>query len=412
MTTMQILTTSGYKDIADCAVGDQVSAFDLVTGAPLINTIEALQWVDAAEWARWWQVEPTAPPFQFFRINGTWTLNSEQSIWRNGENVCHAKDLVVGDVIFDDADRDVTITRIEEVTADGWWRFDISGDHSYIVDGLTLHNASRFWVGGTGTWDAATTTHWAASMGAAGGQSVPGSADTVTLDASSGGGTVTLNFGGTITVQFIAMGTFTGTFDNSVNNNNITVTTGTGFAGSGGGVRTIKLGTATYTLSSDTASWNFGTTTNLTYTGNTGANIVFTGASGSRNFAGGGLSHGAVTFGASSGAGFYLVSGSSTLASLSITAPNFVVFTPSTTNTISSAFNWAGSSSSQIAIVSNSFSTAATIAAAASSTASWTAFRDVTFTGSPTASNSFNLGDTSGITITAPSGGGGGYIGS
>src|SRR5689334_24115345 len=103
--------------------------------------------------------------------------------------------------------------------------------------------ASRFWVGGTGTWDSSDTTHWAATSGGAGGQSVPGSGDTVTFDGSSGGGTVTLNFGGTITVQSITMGAFTGTWDNSVNNNDITVTaSGSCFSGSGSGTRTIKLG--------------------------------------------------------------------------------------------------------------------------------------------------------------------------
>src|SRR5688572_1536024 len=52
--------------------------------------------------------------------------------------------------------------------------------------------AARFWVGGTGTADLADTTHWAATSGGAGGQSVPGSADTVTFDGSSGSGTVTI----------------------------------------------------------------------------------------------------------------------------------------------------------------------------------------------------------------------------
>src|SRR5690349_15537536 len=84
--------------------------------------------------------------------------------------------------------------------------------------------SGRFWVGGTGTWDAATTTHWSDTSGGAGGFSVPGSSDTVTFDANSGGGTVTLNFGGTITIQKITTANFTGTWDNSANNNNITMT--------------------------------------------------------------------------------------------------------------------------------------------------------------------------------------------
>jgi hypothetical protein len=412
---MRILTPTSYRDIADCNVGDEVSAFDMLTGAPLVNTIEALQWVDAIEWARWWEVEPTAPPFQFYRINGTWTLNSEQSIWRNGENVCHAKHLVVGDVIYDGSDQDVTITSIEEVTTEGWWRFDISGDHSYIVDGLTLHNATRFWVGGTGSLTSVNTTPWAASTGAAGGQSVPGSADTATWDGSSGGGTTTLNFGGTWTVQSITLSAFTGTWDNSVNNNNITVNATAGFVGGGSGVRTIKLGTATYTLSASNATWNFGTTANLTFTGNTGAPIVFSGSTGLRTFTGGGLSYGPVTFGASSGAGSYQTTGNNTLASLSITAPNFVVFASSSTITISGAFTWNGSSSSPIGTISSQIGTIAIIAATAGSTAAWASFRDMTFTGSPAASNSFDLGNNSGITITAPiaaGSGGGGVIGS
>src|SRR3989344_4274244 len=52
--------------------------------------------------------------------------------------------------------------------------------------------ASRFWVGGTGNWDATDTSHWAASSGGSSGASVPTSSDDVTLDASSGGGTMTV----------------------------------------------------------------------------------------------------------------------------------------------------------------------------------------------------------------------------
>lgn len=45
--------------------------------------------------------------------------------------------------------------------------------------------ATRFWVGGTGTWDATTTTNWAASSGGAGGASAPTAADDVVFDAAS-----------------------------------------------------------------------------------------------------------------------------------------------------------------------------------------------------------------------------------
>ena len=45
--------------------------------------------------------------------------------------------------------------------------------------------ATRYWVGGTGNWDASDTTHWSASSGGAGGESVPTSADDVIFDTSS-----------------------------------------------------------------------------------------------------------------------------------------------------------------------------------------------------------------------------------
>lgn len=52
--------------------------------------------------------------------------------------------------------------------------------------------AARYWVGGTGNWNASDTTHWSASTGGANGASVPTSSDDVFFDANSGTGTCTL----------------------------------------------------------------------------------------------------------------------------------------------------------------------------------------------------------------------------
>ena len=49
--------------------------------------------------------------------------------------------------------------------------------------------ATRYWVGGSGNWDATTTTNWAATSGGAGGASAPTSADNVVFDANSNTGT-------------------------------------------------------------------------------------------------------------------------------------------------------------------------------------------------------------------------------
>jgi len=49
--------------------------------------------------------------------------------------------------------------------------------------------ADRYWVLGTGTWDATSTTNWSTSSGGAGGASVPTAADNVFFDANSNVGT-------------------------------------------------------------------------------------------------------------------------------------------------------------------------------------------------------------------------------
>ena len=74
---------------------------------------------------------------------------------------------------------------------------------------------TRYWVGGAGTWDTTTTTHWSATSGGAGGASVPTSADAVIFNASSGTAPYTITF-------FPAAGTVlrTGSF------NTVTLTAG------------------------------------------------------------------------------------------------------------------------------------------------------------------------------------------
>lgn len=126
--------------------------------------------------------------------------------------------------------------------------------------------ASLFWVGGTGTWDASDTTHWSTSSGGAGGAAVPTSADTVTLDASSGGGTITVNTSFTITS--LTMGAFTGTLDFATNNNSPTMQS---FNASGTGTRTLNMGSGTWSITGTSGTvWNISTATNMTMNQGTG----------------------------------------------------------------------------------------------------------------------------------------------
>jgi len=87
--------------------------------------------------------------------------------------------------------------------------------------------AARFWVtGGTGDWN--STTNWSATSGGASGASVPGSADTATLNASSGAGTVTLDISPDI--QTLTCTGFTGTLAFGTNTISLN-STGTVFTG-------------------------------------------------------------------------------------------------------------------------------------------------------------------------------------
>lgn len=135
--------------------------------------------------------------------------------------------------------------------------------------------AQRFWVGGTGTADAVTTTQWSATSGGAGGASVPVAADDVNFDGSSGGGMVTIGFAYNPSWNSITMGAFTGTLDFSVNNNSPTIGT---FSGTGTATRALNMGSGTWTITASGSSWVMTTVTGLTFNANT-SNLVFTDSS-------------------------------------------------------------------------------------------------------------------------------------
>lgn len=114
--------------------------------------------------------------------------------------------------------------------------------------------ANRYWVGGSGTWDAASTTNWSASSGGAGGASVPTAADAVLFDAASGGGTCTI----AATVPCLTL--------------NLTGYTGTlAF-----GTNKIEISGNTATIFTQTTSCNISGTPviDLTYAGSTGTRTI------------------------------------------------------------------------------------------------------------------------------------------
>ncbi len=420
-----ILTPTGYCDIADLVVGDEVSAFDIATGAPIVNTIEKIEWVDEAEWRRWHDDgRETIPLFRFIRVNDRWTLNSEQSIWieyassSDGAVATHAKHLRIGDIIYDDKDRRIVVLGITELEADGWWRFDISGDHSYICDGLTLHNASRFWFNGTGTWDSSTTTQWgSASNGVGAPASAPGSADTVTFDASSGAGTVTPQFSGFAssigTFQSITCGAMGMTLDFSANNNSVTLSAAAAMSVTGTGTRTLNMGNGTWTFSATGGTlWDATTTTNMTFNANSSTiSLTATAPTGAvRSMILGGnckVFNDISIAGASSGAkvSFDMSGQGPTFAHFAIAAPNWVRFVPSATTTITNAPTWTGTTSNPIRLGTQAVSTgAATISCAGNISGTWCGLDNLTFAGAGTHTfnSSLSFANVSGATVNVP----------
>lgn len=263
--------------------------------------------------------------------------------------------------------------------------------------------ASRFWVGGTGSFS--DTAHWSATSGGAGGASVPGSSDTATWNGSSGGGTVTIDCAGpvTISVQSITMGAFTGTWNNSTNNCNFSLSAaGSAMNLSGSGTRTINLGSATYTLTNSSGVvYDVTTATGLTYNA-TSSNVVFTGAGENSIATAASLTHGNFTV---SGEVFSFIGNTTTLSSLSATAPTTISFSSTLNLTVTNALNITGTSTQSILFRASTVGNDAVVNIASGSTGTWIAFRDITF-GSNTmsATNCANLGGNTNLSsCTAPS---------
>jgi len=281
---------------------------------------------------------------------------------------------------------------------------------------VPLANAATcFWVGGTGSWSTANAASWSSGTGGAGstcaatGGIPKQAADVATFDGASGGGTVTVDstLNG-VTLTQITAGAFTGTLDFSANNPSMTLTAS--FSITGAGTRTINLGSGTFTLPATNANnWDATTVTGLTFNAGTSTILIPNGANGNAaTFVGGGLTYSTLSLGARASGSGVSISGNNTFATLLVAGPININLTGGATQTITNAIAWNGSSSALIAIFCSS-ATKGTLAVAVGSVTSWSALKNITFTGTTVAAtSSFDLGGNTGVTITAPSGGGGG----
>lgn len=268
--------------------------------------------------------------------------------------------------------------------------------------------ASRFLItgGGSVTWDASDTSIWSATSGGATGASVPGSGDTVTMDANSGGGTVTMGAGYNPTIQSLAGGSFTGTFDMSVNNNNLTCTAVAGFNFSGSGARTLLAGSGTLTLSDATAAYTIATDTNATIT-TTNWNIAFTAVTGNANRTftnSGGRSYASLTVASRTGAysRLFTITGGTTFTTATFGSGLSIALANSQTWT---TWNATGTSAHP------TFFSPVTPGGAISVTTTtasldWIVARDMNVSSPQNATNSIDLGNNTNITFSIPSGSG------
>lgn len=295
-----------------------------------------------------------------------------------------------------------------------------------LLLGSRAEAATCFWVGGTASWTTANAASWSSSTGgtastcAATGGIPKQAGDVAAFDANSGGGTVTVN--GTFTIGSLNLSAFTGTLDFSANNNSITLSPGAGSNGftTTSGTQTLNMGSGTWTVNCGMVAagscWNVANAS-LTLNANT-STLAFSVASstctgtGTDAIAMGGKTYATVTF-AGPATCIYGVTGSNTFGHLTLTGPVALSFTASTTQTVSNAYTWNGSSGSPI-FVSGGGSGAVTFSTPAGSTGTWIAFAGITFSSNvPVFSNCFNLARNSGLTCNAPSivAGAGGIIG-
>lgn len=205
---MNILTPSGYKDITSMNIGDEVVAYDINDGHLITNKIESIEYLDE----QWF--ENVESPFKWYLINGKYKIFYCQSIWTTPTTVVHGYEIQIGDTIYDDNNQDFLVTSIEEMDCeDDWIRLEISGDHSFISEGITFHNASRFLVsGGTGNWN--SNTNWSVIDGSSSGSSFPVNGDAVNFTTLSLNANIALNVACACT-SLTCTGTYAGTLSGS-----------------------------------------------------------------------------------------------------------------------------------------------------------------------------------------------------
>lgn len=306
--------------------------------------------------------------------------------------------------------------------ANGTWTITVIDSTHIDLQGTTFANLYTSGGSVNGKWSSTNANNWVSTTGGTNyGQTVPGSADTVTFDTNSGAGTVTVDstINGLSLVSlnagaYVAGGTLDGLTNGPIN---LTITSSASF--SGNVAHTISWsGTFTFTAGAGVTTFDITNTTGATIN-ISGLNTVFnyTGAINSgRIINTGGKTLGTLTVNGSSNGVGLLLQGGGTFASMTLNGTNAIQV--STSFAVTGAFTIAASVSSPVLFgVSNSWGASLSTITVTLGSASivGAVLKNVIFAGAAVfATQSIDLGNNNmnGGSITPPSGGGAGIIGS
>lgn len=244
-----------------------------------------------------------------------------------------------------------------------------TGTYTLTLSSGTVRNIN--FTGFAGTLGNAARTIYGNWTNPASGITFTGGSQVTTFAATSGTQTITTNgvtldfpitqngVGGTVQLAGdLTLGstrtlTITnGTFD--TNNNDVTAGI---FTSSNSNVRTLNMGSGTWTLAGTGFVWNLNTSTNMTLNPSTSTIVLSDTSATARTFAGGGLTYYNLTIGGTTGTSTLTFTGSNTFNTLSSTktVAHTIAFTASTTNTFTN-FNINGTAGNVVTIGSASAS--------------------------------------------------------
>jgi hypothetical protein len=122
-------------------------------------------------------------PCEWYVVNQSVIFFRNQSVVLS-EGLRHATHLEIGSTF----DNGLIAETVDVYRGAHQWRrvtLNDGGDRTYWLNDFPVHNANRFYVGGSGKWDSIDTTNISATSGGVGGASCPTSADDFTMNSAS-----------------------------------------------------------------------------------------------------------------------------------------------------------------------------------------------------------------------------------